>query len=372
MPKRERGQGSIGHVSGSKYLYIWYYDHQGKQHRESTKSELKSVAQEMLNARLAAMGRGEKSPTEIKAVRYEQMREVLIAHYRENKIGQLVEEKQADGSIKAYPAKRPLKPLDEFFAGMPLSAMDTDVFRLYRAKQKENRIDDPTINRHLALLRRMIRLSVRERKLSFAVPYFPMVSEAGRVRKGFLPPEQFAKLRDAMPGELRPYLTFLYEDVSRTAAAKDIVWSWVDFDEQVIEIPEEVTKTGEPQTLPMSDELAAMLKRKFRRDDSPVFDTTNFRKEFRKACAAVGLGKLTKMVSERGHRWEKYEGLIPHDLRRSGIRNMVRAGVRESVAMRISGHKTRSIFDRYNITSVDDVRDAIRAVTVYNKKKAGA
>ena len=72
----------------------------GKQHRESTGSELRSVAQEMLNQRLAAMGRGEKSPTEIKSIRYEDMRQILIDSYREKKIGTLVEKQQADGTVK--------------------------------------------------------------------------------------------------------------------------------------------------------------------------------------------------------------------------------------------------------------------------------
>jgi hypothetical protein len=62
MAKRQRGQGSIGRVPGSQFWYIWYYTNSGQQVRESTRSTLKQVAQEMLNQRLAAMGRGERPP----------------------------------------------------------------------------------------------------------------------------------------------------------------------------------------------------------------------------------------------------------------------------------------------------------------------
>jgi integrase len=368
---RQRGQGSIGKVPGSRFFYIWYYDNAGNQHRESTKSTLRSVAQEMLNERLAAMGRGEKSPTEIKSVRYEHMRHILIEHYREKKIGTLVEENQEDGTVKVYPHKRNLKVLDEFFAGMRLNQMDTDVFRAFRKKRSAEGTDDSTINRNLSILRRMMNLTIREKKLQFAKPYFPMVSEEGKVRKGFVTPEQFGKLMSKMPNHLKPYALFLYEDVGRTTAAKDTRWPWVDLREGIVEIPKEITKTGEAQTLPLSDELIKMLKTQFRQDDAPVFDTTNFRKQFQRACVAAGLGKITKMVSAKGNKWDKYEGVTPHDFRRSGIRNLVRAGVDEKVAMTISGHKTRAVFDRYNITSTDDVKDAIKIVTRYNKRKAG-
>jgi len=94
----------------------------------------------------------------------------------------------------------------------------------------------------------------------------------------------------------------------------------------------------------------------------PVFSAVNLRTEWAKACTALGLGRMEGQESKNGNAWSKYTGLIIHDLRRSAIRNMVNAGTPELIAMKISGHKTRAVFDRYHIISADDVSAAMRKI----------
>ncbi len=124
------------------------------------------------------------------------------------------------------------------------------------------------------------------------------------------------------------------------------------------------TKNGEPRSLPLDEEDWKLIEglwparasdRRFRLtcsiETGSLSTVTVLGKQWRKACIAAGLG----------HRDEKgrYNGKLFHDLRRSGVRDMIRSGVSQHVAMAISGHATEAVFRRYNITSADDKREAM-------------
>lgn len=116
--------------------------------------------------------------------------------------------------------------------------------------------------------------------------------------------------------------------------------------QDVIRLRPQISKTKEGRILGVVGEVASIIERRrvarfdlipyaFHRRGERIGD---FRKAWNKACREAGI-----------------EGKIFHDLRRTSVRNMVRAGVPERIAMSISGHKTRAIFDRYSIVSEQDV-----------------
>ena len=154
-------------------------------------------------------------------------------------------------------------------------------------------------------------------------------------------------------------MTFLYWCGTRIGETLAIEWNQVNLDSRQIRLEPEQTKGDEARILPLPSVLVNMLQ-EVQPKTGKVFDGTNLRKEWMKACSACGLGTLTE-VKERPYD-PLYSGLTLHDLRRSAVRNLRKAGVSEHEAMKISGHRTRSVFERYNIVSTDDIMDAMRKV----------
>jgi len=138
-------------------------------------------------------------------------------------------------------------------------------------------------------------------------------------------------------------------------------WNQVNLHDGIVRLEAGETKNSEGRTLYMEPELWDLLKHlhKNRRMDCLFVFNRNgkkigsFCKSWRRAVTAAGVPNL-----------------LFHDLRRSAIRNMVRAGIPERVAMMISGHKTRSVFDRYNIVSQDDLKEAALKRQQFAEKQA--
>jgi integrase len=133
-------------------------------------------------------------------------------------------------------------------------------------------------------------------------------------------------------------------------------------------LPPELSKNKKGRLLPLTGELAAFIKRAKarRRLDCPYIFHHNgkpigsFRKAWKTACVAVGLGRF---INDKGKK--KYEGIIVHDLRWFCVRHLVQAGVGEKLAMQLTGHRTRSVFDRYNIVSDADLHEASERQQAY-------
>ncbi len=179
-------------------------------------------------------------------------------------------------------------------------------------------------------------------------------------------PGDFEALVAALPADLRDFTRFAYLSAWRKGEIASLLWADVDRDGRLVQLRPEHSKNEEGRLLPLEGALWDLIERRwaarehrnadgqvalsafvFHRAGTPVGD---FRKAWASACKAVGL-----------------TGRLFHDLRRSAIRNMVRAGVSEHVAQDLSGHKTRSVFDRYNISSVKDLREALQRTDAHVK-----
>ena len=131
------------------------------------------------------------------------------------------------------------------------------------------------------------------------------------------------------------------------------------------------TKNGEARTVYLDEELQKEIRflhsrrhlgcpHVFHRNGAPVRD---IRDAWEAACKAIGLWSIDEKKSRMG------PTRIFHDFRRTAVRNMVRSGIPERVAMEISGHKTRSVFDRYHIVSQEDLKEAARRQQAYLKSQ---
>jgi integrase len=347
--KRDRGEGGLFRIAESK---MWYTKVHGK--RRSTGTSIKEEAKKILQARLGRAVLGIADPSEQRKIKYEDARDALLSDYANGPQNGRSLVTKADGSRTVWG----LNHLNKFFGGFSVVDINTKLFREFIDFRQNMEASNGTINRNLCLLRRMLRLNARDTNMP--VPYFPLLKEAAP-RQGFVEHEQFKKLFAELPERLRAFVLFLYTTGCRSGEAKKLCWNQIDRKERVVRVEGEQTKNAAPRTIPLADAVVKLLEEVPQsKRDGLLFPVGCFRKAWQNACVRAGLGTLTKGPANGGY--GHYAGLTPHDLRRSAVRNLRKAGISEGVAMSVSGHKTREVFERYNIKSVEDQRDAMRRV----------
>jgi len=351
--RRPRGSGTIFRCG--RFWHIGYYVASGRQVTESSRSSLKTAAQEMLRDRIEKVrqGLGLYCETPPRKVTFQTLADDLLDDYRINHRRSI---KDVESRLKLH--------LTPYFGNFLAAAITTEKAKEYLLLRQRQKAKDGTIQQELALLKRMF--SLASRATLPKVPRAPWIQmpRASEPRKGFVEKEGYVRLLASLPEYLRPFVTMAYSTGMRRGEIMSLRWENVDLLNRQVRLSAGETKNGEGRIIPLADELVEVLKTQlhFRNTQFPecpfVFFRTirtkakpvpswlpigDIRKAFEAACTAAGL-----------------TGTILHDLRRSAVRNMVRAGVQERVAMRISGHKTRSVFDRYNIVSEQDLTDAVR------------
>ena len=254
------------------------------------------------------------------------------------------------------------KHLTPFFGHRRLMTINTADARAYTARRLTDGAANASVNRDLIILKRMCTLARQAGKLTVQ-PYSPLLQEH-HVRKGFFEPEQAASVQRHLPAHMRGVAAFACVTGWRTPSEiLPLEWRQVDLKAGEVRLDVGATKNGEGRVFPLTAELrrildaqqeiAKAMKREYGTIPRHVF------------CYTKGV-KAGQGVTEGGYNkaWRKARiaagcpGRIPHDFRRTAVRNLVRAGVPERVAMQMTGHKTRAVFERYNIVSQGDLRDA--------------
>jgi integrase len=196
-------------------------------------------------------------------------------------------------------------------------------------------------------------------------PAIPHLSEKGNARKGFFSQSEVLRVMSNLPQDVADFTEFAWLTGMRKGEIASLRWS--DIQDDVVVLRAENAKNDEARSIPLEGQLLELIERRrrarhvkvngaimlcdliFHREGVAILE---FRKSWATACRLAGVKRLF------------------HDLRRSAVRDMIRAHVPQSVAMSISGHKTPSMFDRYNITDTTDQRKALADTQLHRQKQA--
>jgi integrase len=238
-------------------------------------------------------------------------------------------------------------------AAISLTVENVDAYRLARFGEKTVRNKPPmpaTLDRELELLKRILNYAVDCKKLPLNPLQRAKFLRVPNVRRSAVDEELFQRLLDACDSDLKAIVLIGFDTGMRKREVLDFIWEQVDLRDGVIRLSQQDTKAEDARLVVLTTRAIEALKGLVRGlPHTPVFPNpatgeswNDIRKMWNRARKAAGLS-----------------GLWVHDLRRSFVTGARKAGVAESVVMKMSGHKTRAVFDRYNIVSDEDLRAGV-------------
>jgi len=369
--RRPRGTGSIfrpkwrdpktRNLVESSIYWIKYFRN-GKPYRESCKSDKITKAEKLLKKRQGEISEGKLPGIYFDKVTFEELAEDFLTDYRIN------------GKDTLTKAERSVKYLKEFFGGMKAVEVTTAEVKTYIEKRMEAGMSNASINRELAALKRMFHLGAEctPPKVNL-IPHIPMLKESN-AREGFFERHEHLAIKEALPDYVKAVVSLAYHSGWRKEEILSRTIDKLDMNEGAIRLDPGETKNGKGRTYYLNDEVredieAALANRNpacpylFQRDGEQI---KGFRKAWESACIEAG---FYEVVTDKEGNQTKVPTKLFHDYRRTAVRDMVRSGISERVAMGISGHLTRSVFDRYDIVSDRDLREAATKKQAYYEKQ---
>jgi integrase len=236
-----------------------------------------------------------------------------------------------------------------------LGMRDIDTYRQARSTERTRRGGFPavsTVNREVALLRQTLNHAVRYELIERNPLRDVKLLSENNVREVVLTQKDFDCLHSFACDNLKPILSIAFETGMRKREVLDLRWPQVNLKDKTIRLAANDTKTNHARVIALSGPALNTFSLLPRSITGYVFVNpktgdhwTDIRKMFNRAKEAAGLKDI----------WF-------HDLRRSFATNWRRQGVAESVIMRMTGHKTREVFARYNIISEDDLHTAVNVI----------
>lgn len=355
---RPKYRAADGSLKESAVIWLKYRDALGVLRRESSGTEKDQEARRLLKQREGAAVEGRVIVPRADRVTIAALAENLKADYK------------ANGRRSADRLGFSLAHLLPFFGARKAVQVSSADVTAYRVQRQTAGAAAATVNRELAALKRMFSLAVKGEQLQ-RMPYIEMLRE-NNARRGFFEREQFESVRAHLPEYARPAATFGYLTGWRLKSEiLPLQWRLVDFKAGIVRLDVGTTKNNDGRTFPMIPELRAMLEvqraatttleRKANSIIPWVFHRTKrgrplkgFTKAWRAACIAAGV-----------------PGRIPHDFRRTAVRNLERAGVPRSTAMAMVGHRTEAIYRRYAIVDEVMLREGAAKLAAYSEGKVG-